>query len=56
MQFPQQVDGFTRHADEAVRPPVPQEIIELSHGGGNIAAVPLMRDGEPLPGTDMVEP
>jgi hypothetical protein len=56
MQLPHQVDGFTRHADETVRPPVPQKIVELGHGGGNVAPVTLIGDGERFAGVDVVEP
>ena len=56
MQVLQQIDGFTRHADEAVRPPISQEMIKLSHRGGNVAPSPLIGDGERLAGLDVVEP
>ncbi len=55
VQFPHQINGFVRHADEAAAPPIAHEIVELSHRGRNVLPVALIGDRQRFAGVNMIE-
>ena len=55
MQFPHEIDGLGIDADDFVAAPVAHQIVDLLEGGGNVAAIHLVGDGQAFLGVDVIE-